>query len=209
MKKQRKKKAEGEKFDHSIARLVKEFYPEYYSWNKYTAAECAAFKRAAEEWGLFSNFGKTPIEVNDMTFKNVEQLYQLMKFKDKEKLLEIYAKNGLPVKWAAKGGENELLRREDWGEMVVDAMKFCLQKKYEQNEAFRQELEASKGLNIVELDLGSKPTTWSTTLHDGIYEGPNLMGRLLMELRDNGKLEYKLPDDTFDFIEIIKQETAK
>ncbi len=209
MRKQSKKKAEGEKFDHSIAPFVKEFYPTYYSWNKYTATECAAFKRAAEEWGLFSNFGKTPIEVNGVTFKNVEQLYQMMKFKDKEKLLEIYAKNGLPVKWAAKKGEKKHLRRVDWGKMVVDAMKFCLQKKYEQTEAFRQELESSKGLSIVEIDSGRKPTTWSTKLHDGIYEGPNLMGRLLMELRDNGKLEFNLPADALDFIEIIKQEINK
>ena len=35
---------------------------------------------------------------------------------------------------------------------------------------------------------------------DEKYVGPNLLGRLLMELRDNGKLEYSLPDDAFDFI---------
>ena len=29
--------------------------------------------------------------------------------------------------------------------------------------------------------------------------GPNLMGRLLMELRENGKLDYKLPDDATSF----------
>ena len=37
------------------------------------------------------------------------------------------------------------------------------------------------------------------------YVGPNLLGRLLMELRDNGKLEYNLPDDALDFIEILKK----
>jgi hypothetical protein len=32
------------------------------------------------------------------------------------------------------------------------------------------------------------------------------MGRLLMELRDqDGKLEYKLPDDAFQFIKVIKE----
>ena len=36
------------------------------------------------------------------------------------------------------------------------------------------------------------------------YVGSNLLGRLLMELRDNGKLEYQLPDDIFDFIKILK-----
>lgn len=36
------------------------------------------------------------------------------------------------------------------------------------------------------------------------YVGSNLLGRLLMELRDKGKLEYHLPDDIFDFISNLK-----
>ena len=35
------------------------------------------------------------------------------------------------------------------------------------------------------------------------------MGRLLMELRDHGKLEYHLPDNALDFIEIVKLELDK
>ena len=31
------------------------------------------------------------------------------------------------------------------------------------------------------------------------WSGPNLMGRLLMELRDKGRLEYSLPDDVMRF----------
>ena len=34
--------------------------------------------------------------------------------------------------------------------MVVDAMKYCLTLKYEQSEAFRKELERSRGKYIVE-----------------------------------------------------------
>ena len=37
------------------------------------------------------------------------------------------------------------------------------------------------------------------------FVGPSLLGRLLMGLRDNGKLEYKLPEDALDFIEILKK----
>ena len=39
----------------------------------------------------------------------------------------------------------------------------------------------------------------------GLYEGSNLLGRLLMELRDKGNLEYQLPADAFDFINILKK----
>ncbi len=34
------------------------------------------------------------------------------------------------------------------------------------------------------------------------FTGPNLMGRLLMELRDNGSLEYRLPEDMMDFSDL-------
>ena len=32
-------------------------------------------------------------------------------------------------------------RRTDWGSMIIDAMKFCLQLKYEQSLEFRNELD--------------------------------------------------------------------
>jgi len=36
------------------------------------------------------------------------------------------------------------------------------------------------------------------------FVGPNLLGRLLMELRDTGRLEYTLPADAMKFIEYLK-----
>ena len=53
------------------------------------------------------------------------------------------------------------------------------------------------------------PTLGAPKLTDDVYVGSNLMGRLLMELRDNGKLEYHLPDNALDFIEIVKLELDK
>ena len=96
-------------------------------------------------------------------------------------------------------------RRDDWPEMIVDALKFCLQKKYEQCEEFRTELERSKGLFIVEDETGRKSTSYGVKLNkDNEFEGSNLLGRLLMELRDKGKLEYNLPKEAFTFIEYLK-----
>jgi hypothetical protein len=34
--------------------------------------------------------------------------------------------------------------------------------------------------------------------------GPSLLGQLLMELRDTGRLDYTLPTDALDFIEHLK-----
>ena len=48
----------------------------------------------------------------------------------------------------------------------------------------------------------SSPDTWGAKLSgdETLYVAPNLMGRLLMELRDNGKLDYVLPSDSILWI---------
>ena len=190
---------------YSISDFIRDNYPEYWGIQSYPASECVRILKVAEEWGVFSNFGHTPIVVEGVTFDTSERLFQLMKFKDEEPVKAIFSANN--PKMTSKHWE-KTHRREDWGKMIIDAMKFCLTKKYEQSEKFRQELERSKGKYIVE-DQSSfpkkNPDAWGVKLCEGSCVGPNLLGRLLMELRDNGKLEYKLPADAFDFINVLKE----
>ena len=71
----------------------------------------------------------------------------------------------------------------------------------------REALEKSKGKFIVEDQTSfpkKTPDTWGVKLQGDNFVGPNLLGRLLMELRDNGKLEYQLPGDALDFVEYLK-----
>ena len=189
---------------YSIAPFIKEYYPQYYSIEEYPADKCAPFCKVDGPWGILGNFGRTPLTVQGVVFQTSEQLFQLMKFKDTEAVKAVYAA-GNP-KMTTKKWEKEF-RREDWGTMIVDAMKFCLETKYAQSSEFRAELEKSKGLFIVEDQTTfrkSNPDTWGVKLRGNKYVGPNLMGRLLMELRDNGTLQYTLPEDAFEFINILK-----
>ncbi|MDE6650128.1 MAG: NADAR family protein, partial [Muribaculaceae bacterium] len=145
--------------------------------------------------------------VDGVEFINCEQLFQMMKFTDAETLKAIHSSKGMKIKYAAKAAEKLGLRRPDWGQIIVDAMKFCLQTKYEQSEQFRQELKETAGKTIVEDQTRfkkKKADTWGAKLIDGKYCGSNLLGRLLMELRDNGHLDYNHPDDIFAFINMIK-----
>ena len=189
---------------YSIAPFIKEFYPAYYSIETYPKDKCVAIRKVSEPWGVLGNFGHTPIIYNGVTFKTSEQLFQLMKFKDKEPVTAIY-QAGNP-KYTTKHWE-KTHRRADWGQMIVDAMKFCLTQKYQQSSEFRQELEHSRGMFIVEdQDSFNKktPDTWGVKTQGDCYVGPNRLGRLLMELRDNGKLEYHLPDDALTFLQYLK-----
>lgn len=191
---------------YSISDFIRENYPEYWGLQSYPANQCVRIHKVDEEWGIFSNFGHTPIVVEGITFDTCERLFQLMKFKDEEPVKAIYDKKGNP-KMTAKHWE-KTHRRADWGKMIVDAMKFCLTQKYEQSEDFRKELERSKGRSIVEDQTSfpkKTPDTWGVKQQGDNFVGPNLLGRLLMELRDTGKLEYHLPDDAFTFLQLCKQ----
>ena len=196
-----------------LAPLIKEFYPEYYSWNEYPLYKCIPIRGVKEQWGILGNFAPTPLIVKGILFSNSEQLFQMMKFSDKETLLSIYQSKGLPLKWAAKKGEKNGLRRKDWGQIIIDVMKFCLQTKYEQSEEFRHVLNETIGFSIVEDQTKLKTTksgnlkdadTWGVVRKGELFVGSNLLGRLLMELRENSKLEYHLPNDIFKFISFIR-----
>ena len=185
---------------------IQQYYPQYSDIQHYPADKCACIRETSAEWGIFGNFYHA-----DCT----ERLFHLMKFK-------ATAEEGIKSEYAARRGMNIKMHmkpiykshpewlRDDWGAMVVDAMRFCLQTKYEQCEAFRNELERSKGLFIVEDETKRNQRkkkdadSWGTNLVGNEYVGPNLLGRLLMELRDTGKLEYQLPDDAFSFLQYLK-----
>jgi ribA/ribD-fused uncharacterized protein len=196
----------------SIADFIRENYPEYWGVQTYPAAECVSFHKVADEWGLLCNFAHTPITIEGVTFKSAEQLYQMMKFPYPDIIQLIWAgitNNGKvchEIKRTVKSYEAEY-RREDWPDILVDAMKFVLAQKYQQCPEFASLLSKSRGRYIVE-DQTTFPKkyadAWGAKLVGESYVGPNLLGRLLMELRDNnGKLTYQLPNDILNFTKYI------
>ena len=49
------------------------------------------------------------------------------------------------------------------------------------------------------------PDAWGVKPDGDNFVGPNLLGRLLMELRDNGSLQYTLPQDALSFVSVMKK----
>lgn len=185
---------------YSIAPFIAEHYPEYYSIERYPAERCVAFCKVGEEWGILGNFGRTPLRVDGVEFRTAEQLFQTMKFTDAEAIRAVHAARN--PKMTAKHWERTH-RRADWGCIVVDAMKFCLVTKFRQSSLFRETLCRTDDAFIVEDQTSFRKKnadTWGAKLAGAEYVGPNLMGRLLMELRANGdKLAWRLPEDVFSF----------
>lgn len=190
---------------YSIAPFIQEFYPEYYNIESYPVNESIAIRKVKEPWGILSNFAPTPITIAHVTFKTSELLFQLIKFRDEKAVLAIYHSNN--PKMTAKHWE-KTHRRKDWGRMIVDAMKYCLTQKYEQSEEFRLALQSTKGKYIVEDQTSfpkKTPDTRGVKQQGDTFVGPNLLGRLLMELRDNERLDYTLPPDAMKFLEYLKR----
>ena len=195
--------------------MIRDHYPEYYSIERYPAAQTVCIRKTTDEWGIFGNFYRTSIVVDGVTFDCTERLFHIMKFKPEatEGIQDMMAVN------AGMGMKMHLKRlykihpewfHDHWPNMVVDAMKFCLALKYEQCDFFRKELQRSSGVFIVEDETsrkrGRSADTWGAVLQGEEYVGPNLLGRLLMELRDNGTLTYRLPDDALEFIKTLKNQ---
>ena len=196
---------------HSVAPFIQAHYPEYWGIMSYPASECAVFCSTHGEWGIFSNMAPTPIVIGGVTFKSCEHLYQMMKFNDKDIVQRVWQgltahdKHSTNIKMTARSYEPER-RRSDWGAMLVDALKYCILQKYEQCPAFRQELERSRGRYIVEQQANPKKPAdaWSAKLEGSHWVGPNLTGRLLMQLRDTGTLPHSLPSDALEFLQMIR-----
>ena len=187
--------------------FIREYYPEWLGFKEYPVEKTAVIGRVKEPLGLLGNFAPSPLVVDGVPFDCTEKLYQVMQFSDPEARRIIYAQ---PRNQAIKKKANHYKKlcavREDWGRIFIDAMKFCLVQKYTQCEAFRNELERTRGLFIVEKTANPKrpADAWGAKLsEDGkTWAGPNIMGRLLMELRDNGTLSYTIPEDAVDFSDL-------
>ena len=178
------------------------YYPEYNIIERYPAEQTIGFTSTAAEWGIFSNFAKKTMVVNGIEFACVEQLFHYIRLNneaERNAYLELIPNMGLKMK--AKAFEKRGVERSDWREIAVDVMRFCLNHKYQASAEFRKALADSDSKYIVEDESNrkKKPDSWGAVFDTSTneYYGKNIMGRLLMELREKGFLEYSLPKDIF------------
>jgi len=187
-----------------VSEWIQAYYPGYYEMEDYPADRTVVVNKTDEEWGILGNFGRSPIVVDGVSFDCTERLFQIMKLSDPVIRRAVYAYPKNP--WMKRvANKHEEAFRPDWGSLFIDALKFCLVTKYAQSEAFRTELARTGDRFIVEKNHG-RPDSYCAVLSDDgtTWTGRNVMGRLLMELRDNGKLDYTLPEDIFCFRDLLE-----
>lgn len=182
----KKVKNESDSISGKVSEAIRKYYPEYWGISTYPADQCVAFCKVSGEWGIFSNFARTPIVADGQEYSCVEQMFQCMKFTDPEIIADIMSASGQTIKMKAKHWVRMGKQRPDWNRMFIDVLKDCLRLKYEQSAEFRQALIDSGSRFIIE-DQSTFPKknadAYGCKLIGNKFIGPNLMGRLLMELR--------------------------
>ena len=170
-------------------------YSQYDTVHRYPAEQTIGYTSTAAEWGLLSNFAKTPMVVNGVEFVCVEQMFHYIRLNneaERAEYLKLTPNMGLKMK--AKAFAKRGVERADWREIAVDVMRFCLNHKYQASTEFRKALVDSGDKYIVEDESNRKkrPDSWGAVLDTTTneYYGKNIMGRLLMELREKGQLDY-------------------
>lgn len=175
-----------------------------------TSKELAIFKKTHEQWGGYSNMASGyPLIINDIQIRSSEALYQALKYTNYPEIqLKILDQTSpMTAKMVAKPFKE--LIRPDFEIIKIRIMKWCVHAKLLCNyDKFSHLLLESENKMIVE--ESRKDNFWGAKrTQDNKLIGVNVLGRILMEARENLKKEtvqdYLLPFQTIDDFKILGQ----
>ena len=156
----------------------------------YTPAESVIFFKTKEEFGGLSNMATGfPLQVNGIRIPSSEALYQACRFPHMPNVQRKIIEERSPMTAKMRSKPHRKSSRPDWDDVRVDIMRWCLKVKLAQNwEAFGKLLLDTGNCPIVE--KSRKDDFWGAKVNkDGTLVGNNILGCLLMELRDQLKVK--------------------
>lgn len=151
----------------------------------YLRSDCVVFRKTNERHGGLSNMaGGYPIEVNGIRIRTSEALYQACRFPHIPDLQSQIIDERSPMAAKMRGKPFRASSRPDWDDIRVTLMRWSIRVKLLQNpDRFGAVLDDTGDLPIVE--HSRRDRFWgAVALSDEELEGQNVLGRLLMELRD-------------------------
>jgi ribA/ribD-fused uncharacterized protein len=136
------------------------------------------FYAVAQDYGAFSNFAPYPITLHGKRWPTSEHYFQAQKF-DEPKVREAIRRVKSPSEAARTGRDRKHRLRRDWDSARVGVMREALRAKFTQHADLRELLLSTGDAAIVEHT--ERDDYWGD---GGDGSGANMLGRLLMELRD-------------------------
>ena len=124
-----------------------------------------------------------PLKVNGVRIRSSEALYQACRFPDRPDIQGLIIQQTSPMTAKMKSKPYRESTRGDWDAVRVNVMRWCLRVKLAENwSTFKDLLLATGDRSIVE--ESRKDDFWGAKkADDGTLVGRNVLGRLLMELR--------------------------
>lgn len=159
----------------------------------YVRSEVVVVYKTKEAFGGLSNMAAGyPLQINGVRILTTEALYQACRFPHMPDVQRQIIGQQSPMTAKMKSKSHRENSRPDWDEIRHKVMRWCLRVKLAQNyEEFGRLLLATRNQPIVE--QSRKDDFWGAKVVDDAGDtlvGQNVLGRLLMELRE------KLKDDT-------------
>jgi len=151
----------------------------------YSRRDAVVFYKTKEQWGELSNMASGfPLVVCGTVWPSSEALYQACRFPHLPDVQQDIARQTSGMAAKMKSKPHRSATREDWLRIRVRVMRWVLRVKLAQHmKRFGGVLLATGDAPIVE--RSTKDRYWGAEeSRDGTLEGQNVLGRLLMELRE-------------------------
>lgn len=151
----------------------------------YSRDFAVAFRKTNERFGGLSNMAPGfPLEVGGIHIRTSEALYQACRFPHRPDVQKLILDERSPMTAKMRSKPYRSDSRPDWDAVRVPVMKWCLKVKLAQNwRQFGDLLRETGDRPIVE--DSRKDDYWGAkTVGDEALSGQNVLGRLLMELRE-------------------------
>lgn len=152
----------------------------------YDPSSCAVFRKTREKWGGLSNMAPGfHLYVNGIHIRTSEALYQSCRFPHMPDVQHSIIEERSPISAKMKSKKYHSQSRSDWFKIRVRVMKWCLRVKLAQNlSTFGDLLLSTEDRPIVEKKTHHKDFWAANEQPNGTLVGMNVLGRLLMELRE-------------------------
>ena len=150
----------------------------------YDIDDCIAFRKTSEVYGGLSNMAPGyKIDIYGIQFLTSEALYQACRFPKHPEIQQQIIKQHSPMYAKFVSKKYASLTRKDWERERIKIMRWALRVKLVNNwYSFGELLKSTDGKVIVE--DSSKDTFWGAKKTENKFIGVNVLGRLLMQLRE-------------------------
>ncbi|WP_420591395.1 NADAR family protein [Bacterioplanoides sp.] len=159
---------------------------------EYDTNSVVIFHKTREQFGGLSNMASGfPLKVNGVEILTSEALYQACRYPHLPEVQKEIVGQFSPMVAKQKSKLYLMESRTDWNDVRHMVMRWCLRVKLAQNyQAFGELLLLTEKLPIVE--FSNKDSFWGavpTKNEEHTLRGENVLGRLLMELREKLRVD--------------------